>query len=309
VIIAAGLSPAWQQILLFERFTPGEVNRATQSHWCASGKVLNVGLGLHSLGAASLTLSPVGGPAGEMIEREFAACGAPLAAIRCTTATRVCTTILDRATGVTTELVEAAPAMSTAELATFTDSFAKAATAGTGLVLTGSLPAGTPVTFYRDLLRAAPDVPAILDARGPELLAALVCKPLVVKPNREELGITFGRPIAGDAELLDAMRALNARGAGWVIVSAGKNALWATSADVTYRLTPPPVADPQNPIGCGDALTAGLAWGLSRGLPVIDAIRLGMAAATDRLRQILPARLDVSNVEAIAAGIIAERVP
>jgi tagatose 6-phosphate kinase len=308
VIIAAGLSPAWQQILLFDRFTPGEVNRATQSHWCASGKVLNVGLGLHSLGVSSVTLSPVGGPAGEMIEREFQACGAPLSAIRCESTTRVCTTILDRATRVTTELVEAAPPLSTAELNTFSEKFASAAAKGTGLVLTGSLPAGTPVTFYRDLLRAAPAIPAILDARGPELLAALECKPLVVKPNREELGITFGRTISDDEALIEAMRELNSRGAGWVVVSAGKQSLLATSVEGAYRLTPPTVADPQNPIGCGDALTAGLAWGLSRGMSPVDAIRLGMAAATDRLRQILPARLDARNVEQIAAGIVTEKL-
>ncbi|HEY2840287.1 MAG TPA: PfkB family carbohydrate kinase, partial [Pirellulales bacterium] len=199
MIIAAGLSPAWQQILLFDRFTPGEVNRASESHWCASGKVLNVGLGLHSLGAESLTISPTGGPGGEMIEREFRDRGAPLAAIRSTHATRVCTTILDRATRVTTELVEAAPPLSPAELAEFTTRFATAAPQASALVLTGSLPAGTPPTFYRDLLRAAPAVPAILDARGPELLAALDCRPLVVKPNREELGMTFGREIKGDA--------------------------------------------------------------------------------------------------------------
>lgn len=308
MIIAAGLSPAWQQILLFDRFTPGEVNRAAQSHWCASGKVLNVGLGLHSLGAKSLTLSPLGGPAGEMIEREFAAAGAPLTSIRTANATRVCTTILDRATRITTELVEAAPTLSAEELEAFTSAFTKSAANATTLVLTGSLPAGAPATFYHDLLRAAPAVPAILDARGPELLAALQCKPLVVKPNREELGITFGRKITDNAELLAAMRDLNSRGAGWVIVSAGKNALLATSVDATYRLIPPAVGDPQNPIGCGDALTSGMAWGLSRGLPMTEAIRLGMAAASDRLRQLLPARLDARNVETIAAGIVAERL-
>ncbi len=46
MIVVAGLSPAWQQILSFDELRWGEVNRARSAHWCASGKVLNVGIAL-----------------------------------------------------------------------------------------------------------------------------------------------------------------------------------------------------------------------------------------------------------------------
>src|SRR5262249_7617530 len=62
LILAAGLTPAWQQILQFDALAVGEVNRATDVQWCASGKVLNVGIALGHLGAESLTLAPLGGP-------------------------------------------------------------------------------------------------------------------------------------------------------------------------------------------------------------------------------------------------------
>ena len=51
MILAAGLTPAWQQILSFDQFTLGEVNRARRSVWCGSGKVLNVGCALRQLGS------------------------------------------------------------------------------------------------------------------------------------------------------------------------------------------------------------------------------------------------------------------
>ena len=57
MILAAGLTPAWQQILSFRRFIPGEVNRAEQSIWCGSGKVLNVGCALHHLGASEFVIA------------------------------------------------------------------------------------------------------------------------------------------------------------------------------------------------------------------------------------------------------------
>ena len=67
MILAAGLSPAWQQMLIFDGVRVGEVNRAREAHWCSSGKVLNVGLALHYLGGPHLTLAPVGGVSQETL--------------------------------------------------------------------------------------------------------------------------------------------------------------------------------------------------------------------------------------------------
>ena len=96
VIVTAGLSPAWQQILLFDTFSLDAVNRARQAQWCGSGKVLNVGIGLAHLAVPNVTISPLGGPARDAIEAEFRRVGASLRTIACHEPTRVCTTILDR---------------------------------------------------------------------------------------------------------------------------------------------------------------------------------------------------------------------
>ena len=69
MIVAAGLTPAWQQILVLRQLQVGHVNRAQQAVWCGSGKVLNVGAALHQLGAKSLTISPVGGATGQQETR------------------------------------------------------------------------------------------------------------------------------------------------------------------------------------------------------------------------------------------------
>jgi tagatose 6-phosphate kinase len=307
VIVAAGLSPAWQQILLFDAFTPDAVNRARQAQWCGSGKVLNVGIGLAHLAVPNLTISPLGGPARAAIEAEFRALSAPLHTIGCQEPTRICTTILDRAAGTTTELVENARPLATEELAAFIEAFAAEAARARVAVLTGSLPSGTPSSLYRDLLRQTSAM-AVIDARGPELLAALEVRPLLVKPNREELAQTVGHALKDDAALLAAMRRLNASGAQWVVVTSGKEAVWVSSSDKVYRLLPPAVDIVTNPIGCGDALTAGLAAALARGESVIDAARYGMAAAADRLRSLLPGRLDLVRIATIAKQIRAQEV-
>ncbi|MSQ93975.1 MAG: hypothetical protein EXR98_05395 [Gemmataceae bacterium] len=300
MILVAGLTPAWQQIMCFERLRAGEVNRAAEVHWCASGKVVNVGLALTTLGVPAHLLSPAGGWSGNAMRAEFGQLNMPATWTPTAAATRVCTTLLNRADGVSTELVENAAVLTESELADFSTKYHALAGQAKMVVLTGSLPKGTSPRFYRTLLEQTP-CPAILDARGPELLEALVYKPCVVKPNREELALTVGRLLPDRARVLSALAELIERGAQSVIVTQGRGAVLVMEGTRLTELMPPEVAPVVNPIGCGDCLAAGVAWGLARGDKLVDAVRLGMAAAADNLTQLLSARLSRERVEALRA--------
>ena len=139
------------------------------------------------------------------IDREFAELGVPRRWIETRAATRVCTTILDRAAGRITELVENGRPLDEGELRAFRAAYAEEAARAEVVVLIGSLPSGAPPSLYRDLA-ACTRCPLVLDFRGEGLLSVLDLKPYVVKPNREELGQTFGRSLDDDADLLAAMR-------------------------------------------------------------------------------------------------------
>jgi 1-phosphofructokinase family hexose kinase len=301
--LAAGLSPAWQQVVVLDELRTGEVNRAHEVRWCGSGKVLNVGIALAHLARSSeidcKTLSVIGPRAREAIAPELAALGVDCRWIETRAESRICTTIVERVRGRTTELVENAAPLTSEEMARFGEAFAEESAGAEVVVLTGSLPAGVPTTFYRDLLQRT-SARAVLDARGVEMLAALDCQPLVVKPNREELARTLNRNLDANDGLHAAMCELNERGAQWVIVTSGPDALWASHDGDVYRFEPPRVEHVQNPIGSGDCLAAGIAWATVSGVDMPQAIRLGIAAATDNVGQLLPARLDRAR---IAAGI------
>jgi hypothetical protein len=77
MILSAGLTPAWQHVLVFDRFRPGEVNRAREAHWCASGKVLNAAVAAHRLGGPVLALAAAGGPPLPQMDRDLAELGVP----------------------------------------------------------------------------------------------------------------------------------------------------------------------------------------------------------------------------------------
>jgi len=308
VILSAGLTPAWQQVLVFDAFRYGEVNRAAEAHWCASGKVFNAGIAAHRLGGPSQMLAPVGGAPAAQIENQMNDLGVPHRWIVTRAATRVCTTILDRSTGTITELVENGRPMLPDEIDAFRQAYAEEVGRADVAVLIGSLPAGVPDTLYRDLLSHT-RCPAVLDFRGRGLLSLLDLKPYIVKPNREELGYTIGHPIETSQELLAAMRGLNERGAQWAVVSQGGGGpVWATSRPQTYRFAPPHVEKVVNPIGGGDAMAAARAGATREGRDSVAATRYGLGAAGANLRQLFPCRFDPSIIDALADQVRVEEV-
>lgn len=300
MILAAGLTPAWQRTLVFDAFRPGEVNRAREVRECASGKVLNVARALHRLGAETEAVTLAGGIPGAALRKDIEAAGLKAHWIESASPTRTCTTIL--ADGRMTELVENAGEISRDELDAFIDAYGrKALKEAKTVVVTGSLPRGTPSWLYRHLLEKHPPR-MVLDARGPELLEALDRRPFVVKPNRSELGDTLGRDLSDERALLAAMAEIKERGAQWVVVTDGAGPV-RVLGEGSVRTLRPPKAKPVNPIGCGDCLAAGIALTIAKGGDVLEGVRTGMAAATDNLTRLLPARLDPARVARLTQDV------
>lgn len=302
-ILAVGLTPAWQQVALLDNLKIGEVNRASDFISTASGKVINVGMALRRLGSNCATLSVTGGPNGAAIRDEFDAAGIEARWICSDTPTRVCTTILDQSGGHTTELVENSKALSCSELEAFLQLVETESRNADWIVSSGSLPTKTPKRFHRDIMKAAADSRFVLDISGEELLLALEQSPFAVKPNREELARTLQRELDSENALFEAMRDIVARGAKWCVTTSGSDPIHATDGSRMLRFAPPLVENVVNPIGCGDCVAAGIAFGLASGREMSHAIRLGVGAASQNLQSLLPARLDLATVESLAAEV------
>lgn len=301
MILAAGLSPAWQQILVVDEFRPGKVNRVRQVLWCASGKVLNVARALHHLGGPCQALAPVGGTTGQQIREDCERLGITARWTIAAASTRVCTTLVESGQGQVTEIVPESPLLTSGELTEFQSAFAEEAAAAEVIVLIGSLPPATSKSFYRDLLSQVRGK-VVLDARGPELLDALDSRPFLVKPNRQELEYTLNRSLGKEDQLFEAMRELNHRGAEWVVISGGDAPVIASGPEGLYRLQAPP-ARVLNPIGCGDAMAAGMAWALAAGWDMDDVLRFGLAAAVDKLGRLLPGQVEQDRVRSLARAV------
>jgi sugar/nucleoside kinase (ribokinase family) len=123
------------------------------------------------------------------------------------------------------------------------------------------------VTTTSDLILPQPSM--LGDAIRP--LLALVD---VLQLNREQALDFFGV-----SEIEAAAQAALAAGVGAVVITLGAGGCFVAAPEGQERL-PAMQANVIDTTGCGDTFSAGLVWGLARGVQLSEAARLGMAAAT-----------------------------
>ena len=172
------------------------------------------------------------------------------------------------------------------------------------VVLGGTLPKGMKPEYYTDLiaLARARNIPVIFDAGEPNLSAGLKSKPNYVKPNRDELSGLVGRAVATVEDAYQAGREVVERYGTIPVISLGSDGGLAVLPDRAYRI--PPIKVPVvNAAGAGDAVLAGLAASVVRGLPLEEGLRLGFGAATAVVITPGTAECTLADIERYAAQI------
>jgi len=168
------------------------------------------------------------------------------------------------------------------------------------VVIAGSLPPGVPPSFYGELVRQARESDAfvVLDADGASLQEGLRYGPDLVKPNREEAERLLGRGVGTGADAAEVARAIRRMGAARVVVSLGDGGCAFSGPESEGWIDALRVQSPVGTTGAGDTLVAGLVAGWLRGLPLAEAARLGVAAASSAIAHEGPARPDPHEVAA-----------
>jgi 1-phosphofructokinase len=161
------------------------------------------------------------------------------------------------------------------------------------VVLSGSLPPGTPLDWYADLVRSLRDTGAkiAVDTSEAPLLALLAAgpdaAPDLLKPNSEELAQLSGVPeahlTANRATALAAVDTLHARGVAEVLLTLGADGALLSCAEGVWAATPPRIAV-RSTVGAGDCSLAGhLLADLAGGGPgerLRSAVAYGAASAS-----------------------------
>ncbi|MGO8674980.1 MAG: 1-phosphofructokinase family hexose kinase [Limisphaerales bacterium] len=309
MILCLGTTPAVQRVMVFRKVTPDAVNRALTVSDGASGKSVNVAKVLKGLGERPLAVGFLGGERGQYLRDTLEAKGIQTDFVTVAAPTRQCITVIDREAGTQTELVEEGRAVSTSDYEHLAALLRRRIEACRALVMSGSLAPGVPGGLYLDGAMQARQagVLCVLDAQGAPLAEALKGRPGLVKPNRAELAATVGRDLKDEADVMSAMRELCRRGAQRVVVTTGKEAVLAFDGESFWRIIPPSV-QVANPIGCGDAFTAGLVWRMLRGESLGEACRWAAAAGAANAITLMPGEVERADVERLVAGVPIQRL-
>jgi 1-phosphofructokinase family hexose kinase len=306
-VLIAGPNLTIDRTLAIEELRPGEVLRFTAAAVTPGGKGVNVARVAREMGAPAVLAGFVPGRTGAAAAGLLADEGISLRGVPVGGEIRSTAVILERS-GRVTVFNEPGPALASGDWERFEAEVADALEGHVVLACSGSLPPAAPIDGYARLvgLARARDAVAIVDVGGVALDAALAAGADVVTPNLAEAeGLLHGRADetveAGDVEAvrargLEAARALVARGARSAVVTAAEAGAAVASADETWWVAAPPIAEVRNPIGAGDALVGGLGLALERGEAFGAAVAAGMATGA-------------ASVETDVAGVVVpERV-
>jgi tagatose 6-phosphate kinase len=267
-----------------------------------AGKSVNVAKVLRALGERPVAAGFLGGDRGEQLQADLEARGIELDFVKVAARTRQCTTLLDTSAGTQTELVEESQPVAAADYEELMRVIRRRVQGCRAVVMSGTITPGGPPDLYFHGTQIAHEAGAIavVDAQGPALLETLRAKPELVKPNRSELAATLGRELKDEAAVLATIRELCQCGAQRVVVTAGKDPGLAFDGQHWWRVHPPRI-DAVNPIGSGDAFTAGLVVSLLRGEDLGEACRWASAAGAANALTLLAGEVRREDVEQLAA--------
>jgi len=300
-ILCLGLAPAFQRTLESAAFKMGGVNRMAANHLSPAGKSVNTGIALRRLGQNPLVTAFNGGPTGRLLAAQLNELGVPAAFTRVAGETRTCTTIVERDTGVVTELVEEAKRASEQEVAAFIRRNLACLRDCSMLAISGTLPPWVADDFYAPFAAAAAkrNIPWVIDSHGRGLLAVLAMRPYIAKCNRDELRKTA---LGKSDDFLANAREVMRLGAQNLLVTDGPNPGALVTPEGAWEFDIPGVKV-INPIGSGDCVTAGMIAGICEGLSLKDAARLGFGCGSANAMTMLPAWFDPAEARKLAKRV------
>lgn len=298
MIVVFSPSTAHELILDVSRLVPGEVHRASRAVERIGGKGVNVARFCGRMGVAVRLVAIADQPGAFALTHEPDLALATVQIVPSGVRARTDVIALE-ASGRATVLNGTAPGPDPAVMGTATDLLLDGLRPGDLLVLTGSVPVGSPPDLYARLVHAVRDLGArsVLDASGAWLRAALPAAPDVVKVSVAELAGARDVPLA--AAWSDGRAA--APEPASLIVTAGRRGarLWSDGSCWTVAA---PSQIPVNPIGAGDALMAGLCGRLSFGGSLVDALADGVAWGAAKVRD-FDLSLDAELARSLRAGV------
>lgn len=280
MILCVTPNPGVEHTVTVPNFRQGEVNRTTSVIAYTGGKGFNACRSIQMLGGNYRSLSIAGGRSGEMIKEMTANEGLAAHWTEISSEVRFVMIVVDPAQGDATVINEEGPTLSQEEWRRFTADAIRLGKGASAICLCGSLPGATAVGGLGEMTGAirAAGIPVWIDNRGKALELALPFQPTGIKFNGKEAATLLGgKEITDVHSALVAAKEFHKRGIEHVNITLGEKGAILLNSMGAWHVRPP-IRQPVNSAGSGDAFFGGLLHGLDQGLPMPEAMRIAAAA-------------------------------
>lgn len=232
-------NPAIDMNYTAESYEPFKVNRTTNIEYSPNGKGVNVSLVLSHYGVKSKVLGFFGGFTGKYIVDELQKMDMPVKAFWIDEATRI-NVFIDTKDDKEFKYVNRGPFVPKETQDNLLNYIEKSDDCSY-LIISGSLPASINENYYDDILKICNkrNIKIILDISSKKLKYLLKYRPLLIKPNDEEIKEIFGININNEKDILTTLKYLKKEGAQNILLTLGEKGMYFYDGNKMYYCTAP----------------------------------------------------------------------
>ncbi|MEZ6097708.1 MAG: 1-phosphofructokinase family hexose kinase [Pirellulaceae bacterium] len=278
-IVTVTLNPAVDKSCSVEQVVAERKLRCGQPTFHPGGGGINVARAVAELGGEVATYWPCGGAIGELLRQLLDEEGVEHYPIKIRAMTRENLIVFEQSSEQQFRFGLPGATLTDEEVQLVLDILLADDPSPEYLVLSGSLPPDVDENLYAQIAKAMPaSCRVILDTSGWPLRLGLQSPLFLIKPNMHELEQLAGRTIADDPQIRGVARSLIEEGKVQVVVtSLGSGGAVLTTADEHQQIRSPTVKI-RSKVGAGDSMVAGIVFALSKGKPLVESVRYGVAA-------------------------------
>ena len=278
MIYTLTLNPAVDYYIDMESFEEGDLNKVNNAYTLAGGKGINVSKVLKNFNIESIALGFCGGFTGDYIKKDIKECGIKENFIYLEEATRI--NIKLKTSKSESEIAGKSPNISKEKVHELLNYIKNNIKENDILVLSGSVPNSIESSIYKDIIsNANKNIKVILDARDEAFKIGLREKVFLTKPNKKELGEYFNKKIESTDDIIKYARELIKDGSKNAIVSLGKDGSVLVTENEVY-IGNAPKGKLISSVGAGDSMVAGIVYGLSNNLSIVDSYKYAIASGS-----------------------------
>ena len=257
---------ALDKILFIKEWTAGMPMRTERIVNSVGGKDLNSAVTLTYLGAETVSLGFFVGDIGKELVSIVEEYGIKVDAIWADGTNRIAHVIADKKNNEHSHVIAGKTIVNAAQKQEFLDRFRARLSDTEYIILAGTVPESMNQDLYAELIPIARDagIPALVDAHGEVMRAAVTAVPDIVKMNWEEFEFTFDKKAETIESLIQqAGEFYKEKNLKNLVITMSKEGILAFTPDGTFLAKAPP-EEPLNAAGAGDSVSSTLAFRLSR---------------------------------------------